>query len=324
MKKILLSAFAFFLMAGLFAQTGDVTFSVNMSKDTTFNPKTDSVFIAGSFVSWPQPGSVDTLMMTPNSDSTVYTLTVHGIANGEIQYKYFIVNNGPDWNQGEWPGDPNRRALIDGNTALNDKFGDAPVLVVFKVHTDSIADSIRANKASVFLAGDFGIGKAWAMPGSLAPLKCSPNNDSTAFTLGLWLYKGTNIQYKNFLVFDSTASWDNGEWPGNPNRTDSITGADTLHTVWGKLGYMGIPANNAVLPSFNIYPNPVHNVLYIDNLEHANRIEIYNVVGQRVRVIREVTGKKISIQTGDLNNGIYVISAFGENGVLKSMKFIKK
>ncbi|HFB61385.1 MAG TPA: T9SS type A sorting domain-containing protein, partial [Bacteroidetes bacterium] len=108
-------------------------------------------------------------------------------------------------------------------------------------------------------------------------------------------------------------------------RTDSITGADTLHTVWGELGYMGIPtANNTAMPNFNIYPNPVHNVLYIDNLEHANRIEIYNVVGQRVRIIREVTGKKVTIRTGDLNNGIYVVSAFGENGVLKSMKFIKK
>ncbi len=324
MKKILLSVFAFFLMAGLFAQTGDVTFTVDMSADTNFNAKTDSVFVAGSFADWAQPGSVDTLMMTPNSDSTVYSLTVHGVANGEIQYKYFLINGGPDWNNGEWGGDPNRHALIDGNTSLNDVFGDKPVAVVFMVHTNSIVDSIKANKAAIFLAGDFGIGKAWAQPGSLAPLECTPNSDSTAFTLTLWLYKGTNIQYKNFLVFDSTPSWSYGEWNGDPNRTDSIAGADTLHTVWGELGYMGIPTNNTVMPSFTLYPNPVHNVLYIDNLEHASRIEIYNVVGQRVRVIREITGKKVTIQTGDLNSGIYVVSAFGENGVLKSMKFIKR
>ncbi len=320
MKKILLSAFAFFLMAGLFAQTGDVTFNVSVKGDTTFNPKTDTMYITGDFAGWHEPG-VDTLMMAPNTDSTRYTLTVHGVSNGLIQYKYFY---GPSWNDGEWDGDPNRRALIDGNTALKDKFGDTPVLVVFKVRTDSIADSIRTNKISVFLAGDFGIGKAWAMPGSLAPLKCTPNKDTTAFTLNLWLYKGANIQYKNFLVFDSTASWDNGEWDGGDNRKDSITGPDTLNTVWGDMGFTGIRTINAVQPNFNLYPNPVHNVLYIDNLENANRIEIFNITGQRVRVIREVTGKKVTIQTGDLNSGFYVVSAFGDNGIVKSMKFIKR
>jgi hypothetical protein len=208
--------FAFFLMAGLFAQTGDVAFCVDISKDTTFNPQADSVFIAGDFA-------------------------------------------------------------------------------------------------------------GWAQPGELAPLQCTPNDDSTAFTLDLWLYKGTNIQYKNFLVFGGTASWDYGEWPGDPNRMDSISGPDTLNTLWGdQRGFLGIHNNNAEKPSFTLYPNPVHDVLYIDNLENANRIEIYNVVGQRVRVIREVTGKKLTIQTGDLNNGVYVVSAFGKNGVLRSMKFIKK
>jgi hypothetical protein len=324
MKKILLSVFAFFLMAGLFAQTGNVTFNVDMSKATTFNPKTDSIFLAGSLVSWAQPGSVDTLMLTPNSDSSVYSITVHGVANGMIQYKYFIINNGPDWNQGEWPGDPNRFALVDGDVQLDDTFGDTPVPVVFKVDVSAIADSIKASKAAVFLAGDFGIGKAWAMPGELAPLQCTPNNDSTAFTLDLWLYKGTKIQYKNFLVFDGNASWSYGEWDGGDNRMDSIADADTINTVWGEMGFTAIPTHNADQPSFNVYPNPVHDVLYIDNLENANRIEIYNVVGQRIRVIREVTGKKLTIQTSDLNNGVYVVSAFGKNGVLKSMKFIKK
>ncbi len=323
MKKILLSVFAFFLMAGLFAQTGAVTFTVDMSADTTFNPQADSVFVAGDFAGWAQPGSVDSLMLMPNSDSTVYSLTVHGVADGVIQYKYFIINKGPDWSQGEWPGDPNRRAFVMGDVTLNDVWADTPFQVTFNVDVSAIKDSIENNNASVFLAGDFHNGKAWAQPGSFAPLKLAPNSDTTEYSITLWLYKGM-IQYKNFLVFDSTASWDNGEWGGDPNRMDSLMGPDTLNTVWGELGFTGVQINQAAQPQFNIYPNPVHSVLTIDNIENANRIEIYNVVGQRVRVIRNVTGKKLTIQTGDLNNGIYVISAFGNHGVLKSMKFIKK
>jgi len=324
MKRILLSVFAFFLMAGLFAQTGDVTFTVDMSANTTFNPKTDSVFVTGDFAGWAQPGSVDTLMLAANSDSTVYSLTVHGVANGVIQYKYFIINNGPDWNQGEWGGDPNRRGVVTGNTNLSDIWADQPFVVTFKVDVSSIADSIKKTKAQVFITGDLGNGTFWAMPGDAAPNEMKPtSDDSTSYAIDMWLNKG-DIQFKYFLVFDSTSSWSYGEWNGDPNRMVTLTESDTLNSVWGEDGFVGIPVNNAAQPSFNIYPNPVHNVLYIDNLENANRIEIFNVVGQKVRVIRDIQGKKLTIQTGDLNNGIYIVSAFGENGLLKSMKFIKK
>lgn len=324
MKRILLSVLALFLSAGLFAQTGNVTFSVNMKADSAFNPMVDSVFVTGDFAGWTQPGSDVAFMMKPNSDSTIYSLTVDGVANGVIQYKYFIINNGPDWNQGEWGGDPNRRAFVNGDVTLNNTWANKPFQVTFNVDVTAIKDSIVSSKAAVFLAGDFKNGAAWAMPGSFAPLQLTPNADTTQFSLTLWLYKGTQVLYKNFLVFDSTASWDNGEWGGDPNRVDSIMMADTLNTVWGELGFTGIPANNAVQPNFSFYPNPVHEVLYINNLENANRIEIFNMVGQKVRVISNIDRKKLTIQTGDLNKGVYVIAAYGKNSVLKSMKFIKQ
>ncbi|NOY97260.1 MAG: T9SS type A sorting domain-containing protein [Chlorobi bacterium] len=325
MKRILLSVFAVFLMGGLLAQTGDVTFTVNTPPDSVFNTKTDSMFITGSLTGWSTPGSVDSLRMIPNPDTTAYALTIHGVANGEIQYKYFKINNGPDWNKGEWGGDPNRRAAIDGKTSLNDTWGNKPVSVLFHLDISSIADSIYHSKAKVFLAGDLEKGKAWAMPGDASYYELKPTkSDTNIYTIELWLYKKKVIQFKYFLVFGDTASWSHGEWDGGDNRKDSISGADTLNSVWGDLGFVGIPTNNAVQPNFSFYPNPVHSVLYISNLENANRIEIFNVVGQKVREIRNVTGQRLTIQTGDLNNGIYVIAAFGKKGVLKSMKFIKQ
>ena len=323
MKKILLSVLALFLSAGLFAQTGNVTFSVNMKADTAFNPKVDSVFVTGDFAGWTQPGTDTALMMIPNSDSTSYSLTVDSVANGVIQYKYFIINNGPDWNQGEWGGDPNRRAFVNGDVTLDNTWANKPFQVTFNVDVTAIKDSIVSSKAAVYLAGDFKNGSVWAMPGSFAPLQLTPNSDTTQFSLTLWLYKG-EIQYKNFLVFDSTASWSYGEWDGGDNRVDTLMMTDTLNTVWGDLGFTGIPTNNAVQPNFSFSPNPVHDVLYINNLENASRIDIFNIVGQKVREIRNIDRKKLTIQTGDLNKGVYVISAYGKNSVLKSMKFIKQ
>ena len=323
MKKILLSVFAVFLMGGLFAQTDTVTFNVTAPPDSVFDATTQSVYVSGTIAGWAQPGSDTTYRMTPNSDSTAYSLVVTGVTDGEIQYKYFIVTGTtPDWNNGEWNGDPNRRAVAAGNLTLNDTWAEKPFDVTFQVDVSAIVDSIKQTKAQVFIAGT--VAGGWAQPGTIPYYELKPtSNDSTTYSIDLWLYKGA-IQFKYFLVFDSTASWSYGEWDGGDNRMDTLVGADTLNCVWGDLGFTGIPTNNALQPNFKIYPNPVHNVLYIDNLENASRIEIFNVVGQRVRSINHVTGKKLTIQTGDLNNGIYVISAFGEKGLLKSMKFIKR
>ncbi len=326
MKRILLSIFAVFLMGGLFAQTGSVTFNVTAPPDSIFNATTQSLYVSGTIAGWAQPGSDTTYRMTPNSDSTSYSLTVDSVANGEIQYKYFIITGTtPDWGNGEWNGDPNRRAAIDGDFTLNDTWGNTPVKVIFQVDITAIADSIYKNKAQVFIGGDLEKGKNWATPGDAPYYEMKATEaDTNMYAITLWLYKKKVVQFKYFLVFDSTASWSYGEWNGGDNRSDSIVGTDTLNSVWGDLGFTGIPINNAVQPSFRIYPNPVHSVLHIDNLENANRIEIFNVVGQRVRVIRNITGQRLSIQTGNLNNGIYVVAAFGENGVIKSMKFIKQ
>ena len=323
MKRILLSVFALFLMGGLFAQTDTVTFNVTAPPDSIFNSSTQSLYVSGTIADWAQPGSDTAYRMTPNSDSTAYSLVVTGVANGEIQYKYFIITGTtPDWNNGEWNGDPNRRAVAAGNLTLNDTWAEQPFQVTFQVNVTPIADTVNKSRAQIFIAGT--VANNWATPGSIPYYEMKPSQaDSNTMAINLWLYKG-KIEFKYFLVYDSTASWSHGEWDGSPNRTDSITGADTLNSVWGDLGFTGIPANNALQPSFKIYPNPVHSVLYVDNLKNASRIEIFNVVGQRVRVINQVTGKKLTIQTGDLNNGIYVISVFGETGLLKSMKFIKR
>ena len=323
MKKILLSVFAIFLMGGLFAQTDTVTFNVTAPPDSIFNATTQSLYVSGTIAGWAQPGSDTAYRMTPNSDSSAYSLVVLGVANGEIQYKYFIITGTtPDWNNGEWAGDPNRRAVAAGNLTLNDTWAEEPFQVTFQVNLSPISDTLNRSKAQVFIAGS--VANGWAQPGSVPYYEMKPTqNDTNVFAINLWLYKST-IQFKYFLVFDSTASWSYGEWAGDPNRTDSIVGSDTLNSVWGDLGFTGIPTNNALQPSFNIYPNPVRNVLYIANLENTNRIEIYNIIGQRVREINQVTGKKLTIHTGDLNNGIYIVSAFGEKGVLKSMKFIKR
>jgi len=316
MKKILLGILSLFFLGSVFAQD-TVTFNVDMSADTTFNPTTQNVYISGSFAGWAEPGSDTTLQLAPSlTDSMNYTLTITGIAEGEIQYKYFLVESTPDWNNGEWPGGLNRVAVITGKTILNNTWANKPFQVTFNVDmsVDTTFDTVHDQ---VFIAGDLANG--WAQPGTIPYYEMNRSSADT-FSISLIMYKG-NYNYKYFIVIDSVPSWDNGEWSSTINRTVAVDTTMTVNNTWGII--TGIPVNKE-LPSFSYYPNPVQNTLFINNLEHVNRIDIFNLIGQKVRTINTITSTKISIQTGDLNNGVYIISVVGNNGLVKSMRFIKR
>lgn len=73
--------------------------------------------------------------------------------------------------------------------------------------------------------------------------------------------------------------------------------------------------------SFRMYPNPVENVLHLDQLENASRVEIYNVVGKLVQTVEDF-GNNVSINTSDFNSGVYFVTVH-INGTVQSTKFIK-
>jgi len=318
MKKSLLVIVALFMMGSIFAQNS-VTFQVDMSADTTFNPALQNVYIAGTVAgNWAQPGSDSAYMLTPDENNVIYSITITDVPDGEIQYKYFLVGDEATWDNGEWNGDPNRVAVInDSETTLTDVWQDKPTVVVFSV--DMSTDSaFNPSSDQVFIAGDLANG--WAQPGTISYYALADAGENI-YSISLTL-KNADYNYKYFVVTDSVPSWDGGEWTGDPNRTVTVdTATEAVTVTWGLI--LGIPS--VVTPTFSAYPNPVSDHLTIDNLENANRIEVYNLIGQKVKEVNEIYGSKVNIQTGDLSNGIYVISVYGENNsAVKSIKFVKK
>jgi hypothetical protein len=71
---------------------------------------------------------------------------------------------------------------------------------------------------------------------------------------------------------------------------------------------------------FKIYPNPFCNSILIDNHEKATRLKITNVLGQTV-IDAENPGHFTN--TEKLIDGVYFITLFGKDDVLKSVKMIK-
>jgi hypothetical protein len=75
-------------------------------------------------------------------------------------------------------------------------------------------------------------------------------------------------------------------------------------------------------PSFSIYPNPVYDILYLQNLNSESySIKFYSMLGQ---VVKTVNFSSEEINVADLNAGINFIEVTTEEGSKEIMRFVKK
>ncbi len=104
------------------------TFKVNMAEVEGFDPDSDQVYITGSHIEWPEPGTEPNqqLMEPEEDDSMIYVIFYEGLENGEYEFKFFSTAIGEGWDSGEWPGDPNRSVTVQGETEYEGVFGVQP------------------------------------------------------------------------------------------------------------------------------------------------------------------------------------------------------
>lgn len=121
-----------------------------------FNPDIHEVFIAGSMVGWPQPGTESSLRLTrAGSNGGV-------VPAGNAEFKFFIVFDGMDfeanegWSYGEWEGNPNRSTEITSGGTFSSGWGDQP----------EVEEPSGDFPETLYLAGSFqeasGYGSDWS------------------------------------------------------------------------------------------------------------------------------------------------------------------
>ena len=71
--------------------------------------------------------------------------------------------------------------------------------------------------------------------------------------------------------------------------------------------------------SIHLFPNPVKDILSIKSLSILKKLEVFNVLGQKV-MGRENTN---SLNVTKLNSGAYILKTMNENGAVSTKKFIK-
>lgn len=72
---------------------------------------------------------------------------------------------------------------------------------------------------------------------------------------------------------------------------------------------------------FKVYPNPFNNHIIIENNDKLTRLVISNIAGQRVI---DVEYPENEIRTANLVSGVYVVSLYTEDGIVKTERMIKR
>ena len=106
---------------------GVATFTVDMTDVSGFDPEDHSVFITGSHLDWPEPGTDPerqemVLMVDENTEIPVAVPT----NTGDIEYKYFSDFVAEGWGGGEWDAGANRTATLSAGAEIADVWGDEP------------------------------------------------------------------------------------------------------------------------------------------------------------------------------------------------------
>lgn len=92
--------------------------------------------------------------------------------------------------------------------------------------------------------------------------------------------------------------------------------------MWGKEEHMGTiifdegttGVNNPTSVSFDIFPNPVNNLLYINSQDNIDKVDIIDMTGKIIKSV-DLNSNSGFINTTDLIKGAYIISVSNEKGV---------
>lgn len=312
---------------------GDIKFMVDMryaAREGLFMPETDYVDIAGSLNEW---DGADYHLSDENGDS-IYEILVEELAlETTVEYKYRI-NGSWDEDKHEFPsGGPARHAtVIDGVRDAKSIFNNAvpgmvPVTLSVNMSREIDRENFDPKMNYVDVAGSLnGWGGDWndelydedgdgiyiTNPPAFAPVNA----------------EGDSMEFK----FRINSSWDDDkhEFPGGgPARkfvvADTAGGVvNEAELVWFNDIALGIEEDRISLQEVSIYPNPVRDILYIQNKGEMQEIRVNNLVGQEVVRMSLENKSFYELSTSDLETGIYILSVYSEDGRVGVAKFIKQ
>ena len=86
-------------------------------------------------------------------------------------------------------------------------------------------------------------------------------------------------------------------------------------------GVLGLQDVN--IPTLNVYPNPAKTQVTVTSSSSIDRIEVTNILGQKVYENATVGANQTTINVADLQNGAYFVRVYSENCVITRQLIVK-
>jgi hypothetical protein len=308
-------------------EKGAVKFSVDMrymARIDSFIIGTDYVDIAGSLNGWDGTNH----HLTDEDADSVYEITVEDLDLEQIIEYKFRINGSWDADKHEFPdGGPNRHATViagsrDAKSVWNNVIpGYVPVVMSVNMKNEIMKGTFVPKKDFVDVAGTM---TGW---GNYNDELFDKNSDSIYVTHpAVVAPPGDTMEFK----FRINSDWETSEFPGGgPNRKFGVkdtTGGVVNETevYWYNDTPLGIQDRLIQIQEVRFYPNPVSDVMYIENEAGIQELRIINLLGQQVVHMRLDNRTFYRLNTSELERGVYILSVFGEKGYKGTAKFIKQ
>jgi hypothetical protein len=98
-------------------------------------------------------------------------------------------------------------------------------------------------------------------------------------------------------------------WESETDQCESAFSNEACD-IWTSIG----DGNNSTASSFNLYPNPANDHVFITTSGELKRVTVYNALGQLV-VDQITTGKQFELNTSNYTIGVYMVKVETEAGV---------
>ena len=143
--------------------------------------------------------------------------------------------------------------------------------------------------------------------------------DWTEFKLN-WTNPSTDIGGTLTMMLDNDAG-ETPIWITQANAEFDDAHADV--TFFDDFVYEALTTSiqDIIVNDLHVYPNPAVDMLYLSLEIPLDRLEMYNVMGQRVKILQNPERK---INVSDLESGIYLLHVTDVEGVMHEAKFLKQ
>ncbi len=281
-----------------------VTFNCKMSYQISaghFDPKSDFLDIAGNFNSW-SSGSV----LTDYDGDSIYSIVGYADTNNKVLEFKFRFNG--DWSTSEFPGGgPNRSFTI-----MDTAGGKTNVFTAW-YNNDDPAIPAKPIINDLKITGATFIDTVLTVSYTYEDV----NGDPEGATIIQWLraddIQGTNVMPiagANSKTYTPTVD-DNHKALGAVVIPVAASGDSTTMVGDSFLVIAGMVVsaslNESSFARILIYPNPADKYITVDNTADLTSIELYDLMGKKVRQVENIDVNRVEIGTANLKTGVYLL-----------------